>query len=147
MPKTAKPISTSSSQVIRKRTAAAPAPQHVLEDLPRKIRHLGGVIHHVQSFDFEIKEESSPEARLVAKTIKDLLQQFGRLQNLVFATPVKPGDTNLLRARAEIAQFWCAEEIAHYCPGDNSEAALLGGLISGIFSFCEVEKRVAQQTS
>ena len=64
---------------------------------------MGGLIHHVQRFDFEIAEENSPEAKLLDKTIKDLLQQFGRLQDLVFATPVKPGDTDLLRARAEIA--------------------------------------------
>ncbi len=147
MPKTAKRSSTSSSSVSRKRAAADSALHHDIEDLPRKIRHLGTLIQHVQSFDFQVDEENSPEAKLLDKTIDDLQKQFRRLQDLAFATPLKPGDMALLRARAEVAQYWYAHEIAHYIPGDNSEVGMLGGLISGIFSYCEVDKSIAHADS
>ena len=143
MPKTAKRSSTSSLSVTCKCAAADPAPQHAIEDLPRKIRHLGGLIQHLQNFSFELDEEDGPEATVLAKTIKKLFQQFGRLQDHVFATPVQPGDIDALRARAEIAQFWWADEIA-LCPAvENSEAGMLGELIRAILSYCEVNEATA----
>jgi hypothetical protein len=126
--------------------AEGPAPQRTIDDLPQKVRHLGGIIQNLQNAAGD-GDENSPEEKLLAKTIDQMFQQFGRLQDLVFATPVKAGDTAALRARAEVAQFWCAGEIALCPPATNSEASMLGELIRAIFAYCEVDKSIAQANS
>ena len=136
MPKTAKRTTINACRRTSRTTIAPGSEPQRIGELPDQIRHLSDVLDKVQTAANEL-EDNDPSENVLASTVDQLWRRFEKFEQVVYSTPVRPGDIGALRARAEIARHRMRYEFDDLKKADHSIEQASAHLLGGVRAFCE----------